>query len=112
MAAMLIDRNIARGLNALGYWIGVIFKITGPSSYTTGGEALVASDLKLGVIEYVADVHLRNATTSAVIGRFDYTNNKMQFFWDSASATVPLEEVASTTDLSAYTGRAVAFGKG
>lgn len=112
MAAMLIDRTIARGMNALGYWIGIIFKITGPSSYTTGGEALVAGDLKLGVIEYVADVVLRNATTSVVIGKFDYTNNKMQFFWGGASASVSMEEVASTTDLSAYVGRSVAYGKG
>ena len=59
--ALAINKNIARGLNTMGYWVGTLFQITPDNSYPTGGYSFPAALLKLGVIEYMAPVFCANA---------------------------------------------------
>lgn len=160
--ALTLDKNIARGLNVLGFWVGTFFKVTPDTSYPTGGYALAAGDLKLGSIEYMAPIllHLTTDGSLALIAQYRYQSNKLQMYWlegsgvaqaakllikggqaagialqsslDSSSgvlgkttatdinittsltsaAGLKLQEVDNATDLSAYQGRGVAFGKG
>lgn len=156
-----IDKNIARGLNVAGYWVGTFFKFTPDNSYPTGGYSLAAGDIKMGSIEYMAPfiVHKTTDGSAAVIAQYRYATGKVQLYWvagaagqaakllvkggqapgialqmdvDSAAGVLGkttatdfsitttisaaagslLQEVDNGTDLSAYQGRALAFGKG
>ena len=93
-------------------------KVTFDSSYPTGGESLVASDVGLKKIEQVIPHGAFTANeggTTGVIVRYDYTNKKLQAFWARAtdgnaqSATV-FPEVTDTTSLSTQTGRLTIIG--
>lgn len=84
------------------------------SNYPVGGEAISASSFGLVVLDRIifdgpfVDPDTRD---NAVIPFYDKTNGLLLFFWsNSDAADGPLQEVADTTDLSAYTGRVIAVG--
>lgn len=103
--AIAIDRTVARDIDAAGIRGRRVVKLTGDTLYPTGGYAIAAGDLKLGVIEYFPPVVLSNG--SAVrIGVYDYSTGKLQLFVPNTGA-----EVANNTDLSAFNGRTEVIGK-
>lgn len=84
--ALAINKNIARGLNTMGYWVGTLFQITPDNSYPTGGYSFPAALLKLGVIEYMAPVFCANAAgTAGVWAVYNSVTAALQFFWGSGS---------------------------
>lgn len=69
--ALSVNKNIARGLNTMGYWVSTLFQATLDNSYATGGYAFTAALVKLGLIEYMAPILcLKSDLTSAVIAVF------------------------------------------
>ena len=93
----------------------VMFSWTGSASYTTGGDAIAAGEIKLGVIEYMPAAVAIAATgaATAIIFQYNYVTGKMQAFWQTgAAAAAALPEVTSTTDLSDYTALVIAEGRG
>ena len=80
----------------------VIADVTFDSSYATGGEALVASDLglKLGL----DSIHAAS-TTRGHTCPYDYVNGKLMAFSGGT-------EVSAATDLSRVTTRVTAIGRG
>jgi len=85
--------------------------VTFDSSYATGGEALVATDIGLSAnIEFI-----NCAPASGYLFEYDYTNGKLKAFNSTKGGTIPAGgapgvEVATTTDLSAVVLRFIAFG--
>jgi hypothetical protein len=75
----------------------VAAQITFDSSYPTGGEALVASDLGLDEILAVF------AEGGPYVVKYDKANGKLMAYWADydAGADGALIQVANTTDLSA-----------
>lgn len=158
--AATINKNIARGLNTMGYWVSTLFSIVCDNSYPTGGYSFVANQIKLGAIEYMAPIILANAAgTLALVAQYNYVTNKLQVFQVagatgqaaklsvtggqapgialqtdvdsnsgvlgkttagnisitatlSAAGGAKLVEVDNATDLSLFSGRGVAWGKG
>jgi hypothetical protein len=76
---------------------------TGPASYATGGESILAGALKLGQVHLVLFEPASNGTVIILL-KYDYTNSKVKAF-DMAGA-----EIANATDLSTYTARFEAIG--
>jgi hypothetical protein len=83
--------------------------ITGPASYTTGGEALSASDLKAltdtdrGVIGDILQFDAESSTGGHTLV-LDRTNSKIMYFNGTT-------QIANATNLSAVTVRAaVVYG--
>lgn len=114
MAAVTFDINIARGLMLGDGFRKTVVKITGPSTYTTGGDAITPGQFRLGAIEYFPDTTCIATTgaATAVIAVYNYTTAKLQFFWQTgAAAAAALPEVDNGTVLSDYTGRALVHGK-
>lgn len=83
----------------------VIIQYAGPASYVTGGDPLVAADIKLGVIEDIPEQIVSNGTNILCIV-YNNTAGTMQFFDTSSKA-----EVAAATNLSLYVGRFEAVGR-
>jgi hypothetical protein len=77
-----------------------ILRVTGPTSYATGGEAL---DLGIGRPELVLPECATNGTDLRLV-QWDYTNKKLKWF-DLAGA-----EIAATTNLSTYAARVEVIG--
>lgn len=74
--------------------------------YVTGGDPLVASDLKLGQLDYM---DVGNAVTTGgtlYTPVYDYVNSKLMLFVGTTGA-----QVANATDLSALTIRFEAIGR-
>jgi hypothetical protein len=99
-----INTYIARGMTTLGIYRAIPFKVTGPSSYTTGGHAVAEAQLGL-VPELMPDVELTDGTTTRV-AVYNYTTGKYQAFVPNTNV-----EVANGVDLSTFTGRGLAVGK-
>lgn len=83
-----------------GSKIRKLIRVTGPTSYATGGESLT---LGLSRVELVLVDPATNGTDLRLVA-WDYTNSKLKWF-DLAGA-----EIAATTDLSAYALRAEVIG--
>jgi hypothetical protein len=58
----------------------LIIGITGPSSYTTTGEAITPQQFSLGYIEWFPDVFLVNSLGAIVLARYNDTTAKLQYF--------------------------------
>jgi hypothetical protein len=113
MAAGVLSRTVSRGKDVWGHVAVMPFSYVGPNPYATGGESHPANDFKLGVIEYCpAFLGVNSAGTLAVVFQYDIANSKMQAFWQNELTASGLVEVANGTDLSGYTGRGMAYGKG
>lgn len=113
MAAGVLSRTVSRGKDVWGHVAVLPFSYYGPTSYSTGGESLLANAFKLGVIECIPEfLGVNSAGTLAVVYRYNYATEKMQAFWQNEATASALVEVAATTDLSVYIGRGIAYGKG
>ncbi len=85
--SLTVNKNIARGLNTLGYWVGTLFSITLDNSYPAGGYTFNAGMIKLGAIEYIAPIFAYKSDFSAgVIVIYDATNGKLRCYNAGASA--------------------------
>lgn len=84
----------------------VIATVTFDSSYATGGESLTPASLGFQTFDFVSVT-----TSGGCVFEYDHTNSKVKAYWINAipdgAATA---EVASTTDLSAFTCRIRAIG--
>ena len=78
-------------------------RLTGPSSYATGGEALAPAAFGLSKIILLLVTHASNGTDLRLV-LYDTTTSKLKWF-DLAGA-----EIANATDLSAYSARAEVIG--
>ena len=89
------------------------FTITFDSSYPTAGEPLTAADLGCKVVFAVIPCgSFRNtAGTLGIQVSYDHTNAKLLAYWTGAVVSTALAEVASTTDLSTYSGRVLVIGR-
>lgn len=76
------------------------YRVTGPTSYATGGEALT---LGLTRVELVFSDRATDGTNIRTVV-WDYANNKLKWF-DNAGA-----EIAPATNLSAYSARLEVIG--
>jgi hypothetical protein len=113
MAAGVLSRTVSRGLDAWGHVAVSFFSYVGPNPYATGGESHPAGDFKLGVVEEVpAFLGVSADTTQAIVFQYNVATSKMQAFWQNELAASALVEVANGTDLSGFTGRGHAMGKG
>jgi hypothetical protein len=111
--AGVLSRTVSRGKDVWGHVAVMPFSYVGPSSYVTGGESHPAGDFKLGVIEYCPSfLGVNSGGTLAVIFQYNIGTSKMQAFWQNEAASSALVEVPNATNLSAYTGRGMAYGKG
>ncbi len=98
MVLSLTDRAHA-GNQRVATW-----SVTGPTSYTTLGEAASAASLGFHRITKV-DVEFNASSTPAVrAAKYDYVNGKLQYF-DQAFA-----EIAGGVDLSTFSGRLTVTG--
>lgn len=114
MAAGTVARNVSpsRGMDVYGHSAVCPFQYTGPSTYPTGGDPQAAGVFKLGVVEAIGDFLGVNAGgTAAISFHYNCATNKMQAFWDNGVGAA-MSEVTNNTDLSAYVGNSVAYGKG
>lgn len=78
-------------------------RLTGPTSYATGGEVLAPNAFGLSRIEVLLTDHATNGTDLRLV-QYDYTNGKVKWF-DLAGA-----EIAAATNLSTYSCRFEAIG--
>lgn len=88
------------------------FTITFDDSYVTAGEPLTAATLGFSkIIEVRAHGPFRNTdATLGIVVSYDHTNSKLVAYWGNAGSVSGMPEVASTTDLSTYSGRITAIG--
>lgn len=113
MAVGFVTRNSSpsRGMDVYGHSAVCPFLYTGPTAYATPGEAIAASAFKLGLVENIPDFIMINVAGSAVMAHYNVTTGRFRAFWPNG-AGAPMVEVADGTDLSGYTGRSLAFGRG
>lgn len=76
---------------------------TGPASYATGGDALDATQWRLGSIDGFVGLTISNGT-AVLHGWYNRTTGTIM--WFAAAGT----EVSNGTDLSTYTGYLEAVG--
>ena len=82
--------------------------ITGPASYTTGGEPLTPGQLGLGGVDFFPSQVVMDSThTTLKVVIYDIATSKLLWFVESTGA-----EVAGAVDLSDFTFRVLVHGKG
>lgn len=113
VGTMLYPATIRWAKDMWGHYAVTFGDYTGPASYVTGGEALTASMIKLGVIEFatIGFAH-KSDNLTAVVFKYNGVTGKVQAYWGNAGAVSAFPEVDSTTDLSAYTARMMFMGRG
>lgn len=86
--------------------------ITFDSSYLTGGEALVPSDIGLGVIDTIQFNPARHEAddTAMLIARYDYTNETVLLF-EAEAVDLPFAEIGSGDDVALTTVNFWAVGQ-
>ena len=84
----------------------VIKRIQFDSSYASGGEALTPTTLGLESLH----IMICESEDSGYVAQYDYSGEKLAVYEAGADAAA-LDEVASTTDLSALYVRILAFGR-
>jgi hypothetical protein len=98
--------EVSRTRGGLGNKNIAIYDITFDSSYPTGGEALVPSDIGFDIIDYFT-------ATSDTGYHFMYNySTTLEAWWadNNASSDTALVEVANTTNLSAVVVRTMFIG--
>ena len=83
----------------------VIKRIQFDSSYASGGESLTATQLGFESLH----IMICEAEDSGYVAQYDYSNETLALYEAGADAAA-LDEVASTTDVSAVYVRILAFG--
>jgi len=99
-----ISLTAARGRDIAGVRRRTIGQYTGPASYVTGGEAIAAGDVGMGVLEFF-DFELATDGSSWRGIMYDHATGKA--FWVVLSSG---NEVANAVDLSAFNARFEAVG--
>lgn len=96
--------ELTRGV--FGHLRASLVQVTFDASYPTGGEDFTPG--QVGMSEFEA-VFVEGGTQEV---RFDHTNNKLLAYGDKGVATAggPFEEVAATTDLSAFDAKLLCLG--
>ncbi|HET9258275.1 MAG TPA: hypothetical protein VFO16_24180 [Pseudonocardiaceae bacterium] len=109
---MTLDINVARGLMLGDGFRKLLVGVTGPSTYTTGGDPLAAGQVRMGVIEYIPPFICTDGT-NAVWGHYNIATGKIQFFWitgaPAGGAVAP--EVGNGTALNTMVGRMLVYGR-
>jgi hypothetical protein len=88
----------------------VLATVTFDSSYATGGEDFTPAAVGLVSFDAVFATASVNSTPVAEVVRFDAANNKLLAFNSTTGAPSNLVQVASTTDLSAFSTVVLAIG--
>ena len=83
-----------------------VFEITFDSSYPTGGEPMAAADVGFSKIEFIAF----SGGDGGYVFDYDFANSKV-IVYRSAGSAAALGQVPNTTNLSAITTRAMAWGR-
>lgn len=104
MAVMTFDINVARGLMRGDGFLKCVVKFTGPSTYTTGGDAITPAQVRMGTFEWFPVFAISDGTTIR-LGHYNHTTGKVMFF------TEAFVEVANGVDISAFSGRVLVHGK-
>jgi hypothetical protein len=88
-----------------GLKLGLV-KLTGDTSYPTGGYPLVAADFGLTQLlaVFAAD------TSGGFHPEYDYTNGKLKLRWSAAAGAVE-GEVTNTTNVTTFIGYLLAVGR-
>jgi hypothetical protein len=81
----------------------VTFDLTGPN-YVTGGDLLTPAMLGLNKINYFG-IEMQ----SGYVGMYDYTNQRLLFYWSNSSATV-LAQITNATDLTGVVFKCLVVG--
>jgi len=83
-----------------------VFEITFDSSYPTGGESMTAADIGFSKIEFITFA----GGDGGYVFDYDFANSKV-IVYRSAGSAAALGQVPNTTNLSAITTRAMAWGR-
>jgi hypothetical protein len=83
MSASTFDLNVARGVMLGDGFRKNVVKITGPTSYVTGGEAITAGQFRGGAIEYWPPTLMPaiSGAATAVMAQYNYLTGKLQYFY-------------------------------
>lgn len=100
-----INRTTLRFHDAAGKRLRRVGIYTGPSSYATGGDAFVAKDVSLGVLEHISFGVAHDGLGTFRLLVYDHANGKVIWVVPNTGA-----EVAAATNLSAFTARFEAMG--
>lgn len=100
-----ISKTVARFQDDAGIRRRVVGQYTGPSSYVTGGDALVAGDINLGTIEFIKFENPIDSTPTCRLVTYDHASGKVIWF-DLAG-----DQIANGVDLDGYSCRFEAIGK-
>jgi hypothetical protein len=99
-----ISLDVARPRDVSGVRRRTIGRYTGPASYATGGESFTPGEVGQGRLEFV---HFELATNGSSWRGIMYDHSTGKAFWVVLSSG---NEVANTTDLSAFNARFEAVG--
>lgn len=103
---MAIDRSIGNYHDSSNARIRKIGKITGPTVYAVGGEALAPTAIGLGQLEaFLAGAATNLAHTTVYILCYDYVTQRVMW-WNMATGA----EAIAGADLSGYSARFEAIG--
>lgn len=100
--SLTLNFDVARDRDVAGKRARRVVQITGPASYTAGGESLTASDLALREVEIFPPVVLWDGSDWR-IGHYDYDNAKLVIFDNGFTE--------ASGDLSSFVGRVEVAGK-
>jgi hypothetical protein len=100
-----IDLTVARSRDVAGVRRRIVGQYTGPSSYATGGDELLPSELGLGTIEFLIFENAINATPANRLLTYDHANQKVVWIVPNTGS-----QVGAATDLSGYSARFEAIG--
>ncbi|KKN08614.1 hypothetical protein LCGC14_1054940 [marine sediment metagenome] len=100
-----IDLTVARSRDVAGVRRRIVGQYTGPASYVAGGDALLATELGLGTIEFLSFENAVNATPVNRLLTYDHANEKVVWVIPNTGA-----EVAGAVDLSGFSARFEAIG--
>jgi hypothetical protein len=97
----------------LGNFRARLIKWTGPSTYTTGGDALAVNGISTIEAAIPCGAAIDVATTGAIVLRYNEATGKVLAYWGeyAAGASGDLIEIANGTDLSGYSVRLLVLGK-
>lgn len=104
MGVMTVTRSIGDYHDRSGSFIRKIGRLTGSSSYATGGDTLSAGQLGMGKVDALLAEPFDNGTV-IILSVYQVTTGVLKFY-DMAGA-----QIANGTDLSAYNARFEAIGK-
>lgn len=103
---MAIDRSIGQYHDASHARLRKIGRITGPSSYVTGGDPLTPSDVGMGTVECLHFEDASNAVLTAIYSLF-YNRVTQKVLWVNFATGA---EAVAGADLSGYAARFEAIG--